>query len=342
MRAKVIEKIQESLSKKRDQLQEWVQTATEEEKVLTLGPSSPAAVQSHIRTLSDSIEKINEGTLGTCEVCDGSVEIDRLELDYTCCVCLDHYSVAEMRSLEQELELAQSVQRSLLPKELPQIPGLQLSAYSRPAQVLGGDYFDFATFEDGRACLAIADVAGHGVSASLHMASLQAMLRSIVPDCNQPSEVVGRIHELFVHNIHFTTFVSLFVAAYDPNARTLAYCNAGHNPPILMRAEKDADGSMVLLSPTGPAIGLIEGAAYREELTQMQTDDLLLMYTDGLVEATNPDMEMFGMQRLQTLLEEHCPLTAETAIQQIRLSLDEFVQGNPLADDTTILACNVV
>jgi sigma-B regulation protein RsbU (phosphoserine phosphatase) len=330
MKTNVIQKARESLAEKRAHLQDWIQSAPEGEKKRVLGPSSPAAIQSHIQTISESIEKIDAGTLGTCEVCDLSVETHRLEVDYTCCVCLDHYSEAEMRSLEQELELAQSVQR-----------GLQLSAYSRPAQILGGDYFDFAFFEDGRACLAIADVAGHGVSASLHMASLQAMLRSIVPNCNQPSEVVRKIHELFVHNIHFTTFVSFFVAAYDPDARTLVYCNAGHNPPILMRTDKDANGTRVLLNPTGPAIGLIEGAEYREEFTQLQADDLLLMYTDGLVEATNPDMDMFGMLRLQKVLDENYPMSAEVAIRQIRGSLDDFVHGSPLADDTTILACSV-
>ena len=341
MRSNVIQKARESLSEKRSQLQAWLQNSSDEEKAIFLGSSNPAAVQSHIQTISTSIEKIERGTLGTCEICNYDVEIDRLEVDYTCCVCLDHYSEAEVRSLERELELAQAVQRSLLPHEIPEIPGLEISAFSRPAQILGGDYFDFSTFKDGRFCLAIADVAGHGVSASLHMASLQAMLRSIVPGCTRPSEVVTKIHQLFVHNIHFTTFVTFFVGAFDPDTNSLVYCNAGHNPPILMRADGYGKAECVLLNPTGPAIGLIEEAEYGEERLPLQPNDLLLLYTDGLVEATNPEMEMFGMPRLEALLQEHYALPAEAAISQVRQSLDDFVQGSPLADDTTILAFGI-
>ncbi|MFA9404061.1 MAG: PP2C family protein-serine/threonine phosphatase, partial [Anaerolineales bacterium] len=102
------------------------------------------------------------------------------------CVCLDHFSVEEVRDLEHELELAQAVQKTLLPQAIPKMPGLEIAAYSRPAQLLGGDYFDFTEFKDGKYGLAIADVAGHGVSASLHMASIQAMLRSIVPTSHSP------------------------------------------------------------------------------------------------------------------------------------------------------------
>ena len=111
----------------------------------------------------------------------------------------------------------------LLPQAIPEMPGLEIAAYSRPAQLLGGDYFDFAEFKDGRYCVAIADVDGHGVSASLHMASVQATLRAIVPSSHSPSEVANQIHKLFVHNIHFTTFVTLFIGAFDPSTKSFTY-----------------------------------------------------------------------------------------------------------------------
>jgi sigma-B regulation protein RsbU (phosphoserine phosphatase) len=218
---------------------------------------------------------------------------------------------------------------------------LEVAAYSRPAQLLGGDYFDFTRFQDGNYCLAIADVAGHGVSASLHMASIQAMLRSIVPSNESPSEVVRQIHKLFVHNIHFTTFVTLFIGAFDPLSKSFTYCNAGHNPPIIFRTGDEGTKQNIRLNPTGAAIGLIEDSEFEEESLNLQSDDLLLMYTDGLIEATNPNNELFGMKRLQDVIEGSDQVSPEAAVHEIKDSLEVFVEGKPLSDDTTILACLV-
>jgi sigma-B regulation protein RsbU (phosphoserine phosphatase) len=304
-----------------------------------IGPASEEAVYSHVKNIEGSIEEVDSGTLGTCVVCQESVESDRLEIDYTCCVSLDHLSVEEVRDLEHELELAQQVQKTLLPQEIPEMSGLDVAAYSRPAQLLGGDYFDFTEFNDGKYCITLADVAGHGVSASLHMASIQAMLRSIVPTSHSPAEVVSQIHKLFVHNIHFTTFVTFFIGAFDPSSKLFTYCNAGHNPPIVIRTGNEASESKFRLNPTGAAIGLIEDTEFGEKSMSMQSGDLLLMYTDGLVEATNPRMEMFGMNRLQNVVEGHYPASPGDMIREIRRRLEIFVEGRPLSDDTTILAC---
>jgi sigma-B regulation protein RsbU (phosphoserine phosphatase) len=304
-----------------------------------IGPASEEAVYSHVKNIEGSIEEVDSGTLGTCVVCQESVESDRLEIDYTCFVSLDHLSVEEVRDLEHELELAQQVQKTLLPQEIPEMSGLDVAAYSRPAQLLGGDYFDFTEFNDGKYCITLADVAGHGVSASLHMASIQAMLRSIVPTSHSPAEVVSQIHKLFVHNIHFTTFVTFFIGAFDPSSKLFTYCNAGHNPPIVIRTGNEASESKFRLNPTGAAIGLIEDTEFGEKSMSMQSGDLLLMYTDGLVEATNPRMEMFGMNRLQNVVEGHYPASPGDMIREIRRRLEIFVEGRPLSDDTTILAC---
>lgn len=342
MNTPTMERVRESLTDKRVRLQKWVQTTPSDQKNVLLGPANEEAVRSHIKTIENSIEEAESGTLGICVMCEeseGSVELARLEIDYTCCVCLDHFSVEEVRDLEHELELAQAVQKTLLPQAIPEMPGLEIAAYSRPSQLLGGDYFDFAQFNDGRYCLAIADVAGHGVSASLHMASIQAMLRSIVLTSHSPSEVTSQIHKLFVHNINFTTFVTLFIGAFDSSSKSFTYCNAGHNPPIVVRTGNDDAGSNFSLNPTGAAIGLIEDTEFGENSMSMQSGDLLLMYTDGLIEATNPRNEMFGMERLQNVVEGLYPISPEEAIREIRRRLEIFVEGKPLADDTTILVC---
>ncbi|MES0344359.1 MAG: PP2C family protein-serine/threonine phosphatase, partial [Anaerolineales bacterium] len=275
-------------------------------------------------------------------VCQESVESDRLEIDYTCCVCLDHLSIEEVRDLEHELELAQQVQKTLLPQEIPEMSGLEIAAYSRPAQLLGGDYFDFTAFNDGKYCLALADVAGHGVSASLHMASIQAMLRSIVPTSHSPVEVVSQIHKLFVHNIHFTTFVTLFIGAFNPNSKSFTFCNAGHNPPIVLRTGSDYAESNFRLNPTGPAIGLIEDTEFGEETLLLHEGDLLVMYTDGLTEAVDQRNEMFGVERLVDITEAIYPASPDVVVREIREGLETFIDGRSLADDTTIVVCRVI
>jgi hypothetical protein len=152
-----------------------------DKKVVLLGPSTEQSVRTRLDVIDDTISKADSKTLGKCEVCHEDVEPELLEVDYTARVCLEHLSKEERRNLQNELELAQDVQKMLLPQEVPNIPGLEIAAFSRPAQIVGGDYFDFIDFSNGLHGLAIADVAGHGVSASLHMASIQALLRTLVP-----------------------------------------------------------------------------------------------------------------------------------------------------------------
>ena len=146
----------------------------------------------YVHVIDHAIAQADDRTLGLCVVCHDYVEPELLEMDYTTCVCLDHLSAHAKRQLEDELELSQAVQRALLPQEIPAIPGLEVAAFSRPAQIVGGDYFDFVHFADGTHGLAIADVAGHGVAAGLLMASIQTALHTLVPLCDSPAEVMQR------------------------------------------------------------------------------------------------------------------------------------------------------
>ncbi|MEJ2169690.1 MAG: PP2C family protein-serine/threonine phosphatase, partial [Desulfobacterales bacterium] len=281
--------------------------------------------------------KADSRTLGKCEVCQGQVETELLEIDYSACVCIEHLSAEQRRNLESELELAQSVQKMLLPQEVPDIPELEIAAYSRPAQIVGGDYFDFIEFSNGFHGLAIADVAGHGVSASLHMASIQALLRTLAPLNKSPSKVLSQLHKLFIHNIRFDTFVTFFIGAFDSAAKALTYCNAGHHPPLVLRKSKNKEKSIVLLRPTGAAIGLVEKAEFGEKTIDLQEGDLLVLYTDGITEATNTNSQQFGRERLETLVRQTEQMPVKEVIHKIRLSLEEFSEGKPLDDDTTIV-----
>jgi sigma-B regulation protein RsbU (phosphoserine phosphatase) len=233
------------------------------------------------------------------------------------------------------------VQKTLLPQEVPNIPGLEIAAFSRPAQIVGGDYFDFVDFSNGLHGLAIADVAGHGVSASLHMASMQALLRTLVPINKSPADVVRQVHKLFIHNIRFETFVTFFIGAFDSSTKTLTFSNAGHLPPLVLHKNKGKEDSVEMLRPTGAAIGLVEEAEFAEKTIELHEEDLLVLYTDGVTEVVNLQNQEFGRERLIKLGQQVNNAPVKQVVQEIRQGLEEFSEGKPLADDTTIVICKI-
>lgn len=338
MDATVFERFRINLLEQRQNLANWLSSTPDKKKRIRLGPAREKAALAHLEVLETAIEKTEDHTLGQCEVCHDFIEADRLEMDYTCCVCLDHLSAEERNQLEFELELSAKVQQALLPQRVPDIPGLELAAFSRPAQIVGGDYFDFFHFNDGTPGLVVGDVAGHGMSASLLMASLQASLRTLAPDYDSPAEVMRRLNLLFCHNIHLTKFVTLFLARFEPQTRRLTYSNAGHNPPLLFRARANGHEPLTYLNPTGAAIGLIEEFEFDEESVTLAPGDITLLYTDGITEAVNPHQEEFGQDRLADLLQERSDWSAQGLVRAVRQRLQEFTQSQPLTDDTTIVA----
>jgi sigma-B regulation protein RsbU (phosphoserine phosphatase) len=341
MEALILERMSKGLWQKRDWLTEWLHATPLGKKKVLLGPSTERSVHARMDVIDDAISKADSKTLGKCEVCHEDVETELLEVDYTACVCIEHLSKEERRHLESDLELAQSVQKMLLPQEVPNIPGLEIAAFSRPAQIVGGDYFDFIDFSNGFHGLAIADVAGHGVSASLHMASIQALLRTLVPVNKSPAEVMSQLHKLFIHNIRFETFVTFFIGAFDSSTKTLTFCNAGHQPPLVLHKTKSKKESVEMLRPTGAAIGLIEEAEFGENTIELQKEDLLVLYTDGVTEAVNLQNQEFGRERLATLSRQVNILPVKEVVQEIRQALEEFSEGKPLDDDTTLVVCKI-
>lgn len=341
MDPKVFERIRTGLLEQRQNLAEWLDNTPLWKKQIRLGPADEEAVQAHLQVLDTAVKKAENKTLGLCEVCHDYIEPSRLEMDYTCCVCLDHLSDAEKRRLESDLELSQKIQKALLPQQVPDIPDLELAAFSQPAEIVGGDYFDFFRFRDNSHGLAIGDVVGKGMAASLLMASLQASLRTLAPENDSPAEVARRLNLLFYHNIHLTKFVTLFLGRFDHKTRTLTYCNAGHNPPLLFRQQSRGGEPLSWLEPTGAAIGLIEEFQFSEATIGLLPGDVLLFYTDGVTEAWSPHREEFGPERLAAFLRQESGLSAMALVRELRLRLQEFTHGRPLSDDTTIIACKI-
>lgn len=335
-------KFRESLVAQQQAITEWMDNTPAEKRSTLLGPEDEAAVQEHIEVINRAAEKAADQTLGICKVCHEAVDNELLEIDYTAEVCLDHFSEEELRQLEMELELSQTVQKSLLPQQVPFIPGLDIAVFSRPAQILGGDYFDFLRYRDGAHSLAIADVMGHGMSAGLLMASVQTALRTFIPGSLLPGEVARRMNRFFLHNIHRTTFITIILARYEVDSRTFQYCNAGHNPPLLHRPTGNSGGSAQWLMPTSAAIGLSEKFRAGMETVTLLPGDFLLLYTDGVTEAVNPHGEEFGTVRLEEVVRQNAHQAAKDIVRAVRQAVQDFAASKPLFDDTTLVACKAV
>jgi len=331
----ILQRIQVGLDEKRQNVTEFLETASEEEKDVCLCDDT-SCIEDHIHVIDESLEKIENHTLGVCEVCHGVVDPALLEMDYTASVCLDHYTDAERRRLESELELSQIVQRALLPQHMPSISGVEVAAFSRPAEIIGGDYFDFFKFRDGSHGLVIADVSGHGVSAGMLMSSLQTSIQTLAPYADSPAEILERINHFYIHNINFTTFVTVFLARFDPITLTLTYVNAGHNPPAVFRS---GSGQVTWLIPTAPAVGLAEIFRPRTESITLSKGDSLLLYTDGVTEVLNTSNEQFGQDRLAELFLQNTHLTAPNILQTVLQQTSAF--GDTLADDLTMVALKI-
>ena len=337
MATDIFQRVRNGLAEKRENLSDFLDSATEEK--VDLCCEDEREVQVHLHVIDVALEKAGDQTLGLCDVCHGHVDPGLLEMDYTAHVCLDHLSELERRRLEEELELSQIVQRALLPQESPSIPGVELSAFSRPAAIVGGDYFDFFHFRDGTHGLVIADIPGHGVSAGMLMSSLQTAIRTMAPETDSPSEILERINRFYIHNIHFTTFVTIFLARFDPVIHELTYASAGHNPPIVVHKRS---AKVTWLKPTAPAIGLVEEFHSRAETITLEHGDVLFLYTDGVTEAFSPTQEQFGVQRLGELLSKNVDLGANDIVQTVRQGLEVFGDGHALEDDTTFVALKLV
>ncbi len=206
----------------------------------------------------------------------------------------------ERERIEQELRVARLIQQTLLPKELPALPGWQLNAHYQPAREVGGDFYDFLTFEDGRLGIVIGDVTDKGVPAALVMATTRSILRSAAQGTVTPGKVLERANDLLYPDIPPKMFVTCLYAILDPDSGRLWYANAGHDLPYRRQGDTVSE-----LRATGMPLGLMPGMSYEEKETTLVPGERVLFYSDGLVEAHNPERKMFGFPRLMSLLKEH-------------------------------------
>ncbi|HET7291838.1 MAG TPA: SpoIIE family protein phosphatase [Vicinamibacteria bacterium] len=236
-------------------------------------------------------------------------------------------------SLKGDLEIARQIQFGLLPFEPWAAGTLRARAAMRPANTVGGDYFDLVELGDGRFAVAIGDVAGKGMPAALLMALLQGSLRTLVTAGLRGAELVARLNQHLTASIPRNRLVTLFYAEVDAAGGPLRYVNAGHNPPLLARS----DGALQSLAGTGVALGIMPDALFECVETAFGGGDRLLLYTDGIVEAENPADEAYGEERLRSFLAGRRAAPAEMLIDG--LVADVLAHAGPLRprDDMTLL-----
>jgi len=237
----------------------------------------------------------------------------------------------EKRRLEQDMQVAAEIQRSLLPAVPPEVPGYDLVGVNLPCRTVGGDYFDYCT-DEGRLLFALGDVSGKGTGAALLMTVLRAAVRGFWNELS-PADAMERINHTVVQNIPANKFVTFFLGHLDPASGTMRYVNAGHNPPLLVRK----DGSLETLHEGGMVLGLLEGAPYTEGASQLRAGDTLVVYSDGVTETWNLADEEFGEERLASLITDSRGIDAAALLKGILTELDTFSSGAKSTDDRTLI-----
>jgi len=242
---------------------------------------------------------------------------------------------ARLKMREQELERAREIQQSLLPREIPQIPGFEVAGAWQPASTVSGDYYDVLRLGDHRLGICIADVVGKGVSAALLMANVQAAVRAFASDSESPAEVCAKVNRLLCENIATGKFVTFLYGILDGEARTFQHCNAGHLYPILMLG-----GSIRVLEQGGAVLGVFPSWTYENSMVELRAGDRLFLFTDGITEASDTNGQEFEEASIAAFAKANGALTAGELNDRLLAKVSAFC-GAQFQDDATLLVIAV-
>lgn len=248
-------------------------------------------------------------------------------------------TTAEKERFMKELEIARNIQQGFLPQESPKIPGVDIAAVSVPAEHVGGDFFDFIPVAKDKWGIVVADVSGKGIPAALFMALSKTLVRAYA--CEEPSvvDVVKQANAFIFKEAKDKVFVTLFYAVLDSVNMTLEYINAGHNPPMLF---KKAPENMFFLKAQGVPLGLIDPNEMKAEKVGLKKNDILALYTDGVIEAINEYRDQFRLERLSAIIEKNRRLSAEEIIEKVREEVNIFAGSQPQFDDMTLMIAKIL
>jgi serine phosphatase RsbU (regulator of sigma subunit) len=241
---------------------------------------------------------------------------------------------AERRRLQNEVALARQIQLALIPDHLPEVEGYEIHGVNYPSQGVSGDYFEVIERRDGcEVILFVADVSGKGIAASLLTAYIEALSTAPIEDGLTPDEVFTRVSRRLYRRTPHERFATAFIAALDPPSGTVSFANAGHNPALLLRS----DGSVEWLGSTGIPLGLLPMADYDSREITLGLGETLVMYTDGITEAINPEEEEYDSVGLEAVCLGHRDLPLAELADTIEEDLERFASGVPFADDRTLV-----
>jgi sigma-B regulation protein RsbU (phosphoserine phosphatase) len=245
-------------------------------------------------------------------------------------------ALIHLQEQEREIAEAKAIQEKLLPREIPQMPGYEIATAWQSARLVGGDYFDILPLDEKTLGICIADVAGKGMPAALLMSNLQAAVRGLSSLSIAPDLLCSRLNSIVYRNTESDRFITFFYARLDGQARQLAYVNAGHNAPFVVRS----DGSHERLRDGGPVLGVFASRNYEMGSAQLSAGARVILFTDGITEACNPAGEEFGEARLLRLLKDHRTMSADELQAKILAVVAEFSEGH-WQDDATLLVLAV-
>ena len=238
------------------------------------------------------------------------------------------------RAMAKDMQQAALIQRGLLPEKPPVAAGLDIAGRTTACRTVGGDYYDYLSFPDGRIAMLVGDVAGKGMPASLLMSSLQARVQVLFEDGDDLAKKIGRLNKAVTANCPDNRFITFFMGIIDPKTGEFVYTNAGHNPPVVVRA----DGQFETLKEAGGLIlGILPMATYQEARTVLNPGDILVLFSDGVTEAADPSDDEYGEDRLGALVASMKDQPAEEIVEAIHNAVTAYTQGAPAADDITVV-----
>ncbi|OQA55906.1 MAG: Phosphoserine phosphatase RsbU [Candidatus Omnitrophica bacterium ADurb.Bin277] len=247
----------------------------------------------------------------------------------------------ENERVQRELEIASEIQQSIFPANAPEVEGLEIEGRSVPAKEVGGDYFDFLSGPArDQVGFIIADASGKGIPGTLYMTRSRSVFKVVASEENRPGETLSRVNNYIAADAFWGKgmFITLLYLIYDKTQKKMRYANAGHYHPLWY---KNRERRFEELRGGGVPLGITPGQEYREETIQLNSNDVLVLYTDGVIEARAADGEMFGVDRLKKIIEEYCSLSARELFLKIEAATRDFVNQEPPFDDLTLIVIRV-
>lgn len=255
----------------------------------------------------------------------------------TAAIRIEHERLAEIehqeRMMAHELQQAAEIQKRFLPAQAPQVSGLDLAGHNAPCRTVGGDYYDFFPYPNGRVAMVLGDVSGKGMPASLLMMSLQARVQVLIEEPENLGAVMTRLNRLTATNCPSNRFITFFMCVLDGATGDLVFSNAGHNPPLVVRAGEQAEW----LEAGGCVLGVMPMMKYDESRNRLGAGDVLVIFSDGVTDALNPQGAEFGEARLEAAVRLHRGESSSAILEGVNRAIAEWTAGTPLPDDLTLL-----